>query len=262
MGDGHIAIDRPLVGRQGQIGLHMRHAARHGDIGFKSGADRADPGRQRQAGFRRHHGQAGDFVEYGDMGIAHREALQRGGAGAFGLDHVIETLEDIVLAPVAFRAQPDAALLHMHQRQAHPHQGDALDHELAPQERRRRQVDIGLGGFGHHQAVLVQHPGTQHHQIDAPFVPAPFDGGLVIFQGDAGQSPLDGVGQRPRQGTQRDRAHQQADARPDHKEHDRGHQHADAERGAADVMGLHIVGKRQLQRGLPRSRARYRACRA
>ena len=117
-----------------------------------------------------------------------------GGGRALGLDHVIEPGIDVV-GLVAFGAQPDAAILHVHQRKLHAHQGDALDGELALQEGRGGQIDIGLGRLGHDFAVLVQDARAQHHQIDPALLPAPFDRGLVILQGDAGQGALDGAGQ-------------------------------------------------------------------
>lgn len=49
--------------------------------------------------------------------------------------------------------------------------------------------------------------------------------------------------------TQRDRTPQKSKTGADHKEYDGGNQHAGGKRGAADMMSLHVIGKRQLHAG-------------
>ncbi len=136
----------------------------------------------------------------------------------------------------------------MDQAQRDADQGDTLDRDLAPEEGRGGKIDVGLGGDGHRLAVLIQDAGAQNHQIDPVLLPVPLYCGFVILQGNAGQGALDCPRQGLLQGPQRHRTHQQPDACADDKKHNSGNDRADAERGMADVVGLNIIGKRQLQR--------------
>ncbi len=199
-GDGQRAGDRPVLRRQGDAGGEMRFAPGNFDLGVEVGGDRRSLRPHVERGARRHQEQAGGLVENGQARIAHGEALQRRGAVAL-VDDVAELLDDVVAALVGFDAEANAAIVHPHQRQLHADQGDAPHFEMPRQERPRRQVDIGLGGLGDDAAARIEHARAQDHQVDAALVPAPFDRGLVVFQGDAGQRLADGVGdgaaQRP-----------------------------------------------------------------
>ena len=218
-------------------------------------------GRHHQAGVGRDRMKAGHFVEQCQIGVAHREAFQAGSGRALGLDHVVEARQTSLafLSPSApSRMPPSFMCTRPKVTPTRVMRWTATCRE----EGRGGQIDIGLGRLGHHLAILVQDSGAQHHQIDPAFVAVPFDRGLVIFEGDARQAPLDRAGQSSCKGPSETGPSSRRMPAPDHEKHHAATSAPTAQGGVADVMSLHIIGERQFQRGLSRDRKanHYRIC--
>ena len=244
------------MGRDGDLGGDVAGAARDQHISIKAGDDGiASPGplgAHHQVGARRGQVEAGDLVIEAEPGALHREAFQRRGLRATRIDDVADAPDDVVIAGILLATQANAPILHVHQGELYPHQGDALHDELALQEGRGLQPNGRLGRGEHHLAVGIGDARAQHHQIHPALVAAPFNGGLVIIQVDARKRRLDGARQGAPQRPQRHRSPQQAQARPHHEKHDGGDQNPRRQRRTADVVGLYVMGKRQLHAGFLR----------